>query len=336
MSASPLFFKRMAESVRQRGVSVEYHHCSADPDSLDGIVLVELGVAFIDGTSPHVVDPEYPGAVDEIINFGQFWDARGIQDHKKTIIRLRGHIKDAYKRAYRYLGAARQAFSEIETVHQSALEHGVLNQMAATLVEELLSERWIAGRPGRTRHLFGSAITPAGPRNYLETLIGPARRKVVITGRPGTGKATLVEKVAAHAMERGYAIECFHCPFDPEKTQHVLIPEIDTAITTSVAPHVWSGAVDMIVDTDDALDLSCVERHQDRICTADDLYQNLFTAAVQALGEARQAHGELETYYIPHMDFAAVDAAFADVRAQIDALLPPSADAGDALFHNLS
>ena len=50
--------------------------CSSDNNSLDGIVIPKLKIAILDGTA-HVVDPVFPGVVDEIINLGQFWDEKG-------------------------------------------------------------------------------------------------------------------------------------------------------------------------------------------------------------------------------------------------------------------
>src|SRR5690606_28371504 len=129
---------------------------------LDGVVLPELGVALLDGTAPHVTDPLHPGAIDEILNFGDFWDETGIRSHREEIVECTARISKAFQQGFRYLAAARRVYDDIEVVHRDALHRGALNQMAATLVEELLSDRWIARSPGRTRHLFGSAITPEG------------------------------------------------------------------------------------------------------------------------------------------------------------------------------
>ncbi len=311
------FLKRLGNTMNSEGFNVEYHHCSADNNSLDGVVFPQLGIALLDGTAPHVTDPIHPGAIDEIINFGEFWDDAGIRAHRDQIVDVSARLSATFQRGFRYLKAARSIYGDIEIVHREAVHRGALNQMAATLVEELLSDRWVSHTPGRTRHLFGSAITPDGPRNHLDTLIGPMGRKVVIKGRPGTGKATLVEKVAAHAIERGYDVECFHCPFDPEKTQHILIPELDTGIVTSVAPHVWTGPADMLIDTDDALEERVVQRHDSRLARAQELYQTLFDTAIAALSEAKSLHDELEMYYIPYMDFDAIAPLYERVRDYI-------------------
>ncbi len=62
------FMKQIGNELVEKGYDAEFMHCSSDPDSLDGIVIPALEVAFIDGTAPHVVDPKNPGAVDETIH----------------------------------------------------------------------------------------------------------------------------------------------------------------------------------------------------------------------------------------------------------------------------
>lgn len=45
--------KRVGEAMEEHGFLVEYILCSGDPDSLDGILIPEKGVAIMDGTAPH-------------------------------------------------------------------------------------------------------------------------------------------------------------------------------------------------------------------------------------------------------------------------------------------
>lgn len=54
-SGKSSFMKRAAAPLTDAGYLTEYISCSADPDSLDGIIFPELGLAFVDGTQPHAV-----------------------------------------------------------------------------------------------------------------------------------------------------------------------------------------------------------------------------------------------------------------------------------------
>ncbi len=61
------FMKWIENEMVNQGFDVEEHHCSSDPDSLDGLVIPSIGVALLDGTAPHIVDPKNPGVCDETI-----------------------------------------------------------------------------------------------------------------------------------------------------------------------------------------------------------------------------------------------------------------------------
>lgn len=85
---------------------MEYTLCSGDPDSLDAILLPRLGVAIVDGTAPHVVEPKYPGAVEEYVNLGRAYQREGLQEVKGELMSCMTGYKACYQRAYRCLGAA--------------------------------------------------------------------------------------------------------------------------------------------------------------------------------------------------------------------------------------
>ena len=43
---------RVAERAEQAGMQVEYIHCSGDPDSLDGVYILQKHYAIFDATAP--------------------------------------------------------------------------------------------------------------------------------------------------------------------------------------------------------------------------------------------------------------------------------------------
>ena len=51
------FMKQIARCILNAGHSVECIRCSGDPDSLDGILIPELKIAYVDGTAPHAAAP---------------------------------------------------------------------------------------------------------------------------------------------------------------------------------------------------------------------------------------------------------------------------------------
>ncbi|MCT4593371.1 MAG: ATPase [Anaeromicrobium sp.] len=47
------FMKKIGYEMVDLGYDVEFHQCSSDNNSLDGLVIPKLKVAFLDGTAPH-------------------------------------------------------------------------------------------------------------------------------------------------------------------------------------------------------------------------------------------------------------------------------------------
>ena len=80
------FMKYMVSRAEECGFSPELCICSSDPQSLDGIIIGELKVVFLDGTAPHIVEPRLPGVCESIINLGAFWD------EKKLIAKFNTHL----------------------------------------------------------------------------------------------------------------------------------------------------------------------------------------------------------------------------------------------------
>ena len=301
------FMRKMGEAMLAQGYDVEYHHCSSDNNSLDGVVITGLKVAFIDGTAPHVVDPKNPGCVDEIIHLGDYWDEAGIVAHKRQIIAVNGEIGKSFQRAYRLLRAAKALYDDWKAAGAEALDHAAANRSTSRLMADLFGGAGDVGA-GRIRKLFASAITPDGMVNYLDFSVWPAGRCFVISGDPGTGKSTIIQKVINAALAQGLDVEAFYCPLDPDKPEHVVIPALDAAVTTSFIPHPYHATRPPVslLNMKDCIDTAVLARHEAAITYDQDLFWEMFVKAVACIKRAKQLHDELETYYVPHMDFTAI------------------------------
>ncbi len=302
------FMRRMGEELRARGFDLEHHHCSSDNGSLDGVVIPALGVAFIDGTAPHIVDPRHPGCVDEIIHLGDHWNQSGLVANKKQIIACTAEISTNFQRAYRLLRAAKALYDDWEAANAEALDHAAANERGEALLAALFAGTRAVGA-GRLRKLFASAITPDGLVNYLDSSVWPAGRCFVIAGDPGCGKSTLVRKVIDAALLRGLDVEAFYCPLDPDKPEHAVIPALGAAVTTSFLPHPYHAASPpaMTIDMGECLKAGLVARRAAAVAYDQDLLWELFVKSVACIKRAKTLHDELETYYVPNMNFADIE-----------------------------
>jgi len=296
------FMRKVAEAMCEKGFSIEYMHCSSDPNSLDGVVFPDIQVAMLDGTAPHMVDPQNPGAVDEIINLGQFWREEGITENKDKILSINQEIGRYFARAYRYIQAAYSIYRDNEVIYGLAMDHGKANIIIANTVGKLFEGIDVSEIIGKQRHLFASAITPQGLVSFLPSLLN-TEEVIAVDGNPGTGTERLLERVRAAAIERGIYTESYYCALNPQKLEHLVIPELDVSITTRNASHECELKLTREMNFNKFLDDAVLEKYHQEISFNQEEYDKLLNRAIKTIQNAKRLHDDLESYYIPHMNF---------------------------------
>lgn len=317
------FMKRIAEELVNKGFDAELHHCSADARSVDAVVFPSIGVAMFDGTAPHVLDPKFPGLVDEIVDLGQFGDESALQPHKDDILRLSAMGKRSFQRAYNFLAAAKHVRDNEAAVHRRAMADGFVHRQALALVDDVLSIVATLGASrtestaasGRRRRLFASSITPNGPRHHLDSLVDSLSHVFVARGRPGAGASYILNKVADAVTDRGLDAELFFCALDPNRLEHVIIPDIGAAVITSRSPHEHEPYGATVIDLHEGLSLTDEDSNEATIARR--LFDDLFDQAVVALLDAQTCHLKVEALYAPAMDFERMEELRLRVRDRI-------------------
>lgn len=86
---------------------------------------------------------------------------------------------------------------------------------------------------------FLGASTPLGFYSLFSQLHNPEDgwKLYIIKGGPGTGKSTLMKKIAAEAVKRGIYHERIYCSSDPSSLDAVILPSLRVSIADGTAPH---------------------------------------------------------------------------------------------------
>lgn len=299
------FMRRVAARLTELGYDTELLHCSSDPNSLDGVCAREIGFLILDGTAPHIVDPKAPGAVDEIINLGDCWNADRIRQRKEAIIQTNEAISGCFARAYNYLSAAKSLQNQIEHDYLSATNPDGVKAELETLKKTFGLGAFCA-KEGTERKAFLGAITPLGKLNYIDTFAAHAKYVYLIESDIAPNCGAFSSVLAGLLTGAGLDIRTFYCPMSPDsKIEHIYVPALDAFFTTKNAYHAVKEAY-----VTEAIDLNqYVRAEQIPVSAAIDMesYNTLLARAIESIAGAKKLHDELEQNYIPYMDFEKVD-----------------------------
>ncbi|MCC5909991.1 MAG: PRK06851 family protein [Clostridiaceae bacterium] len=294
--------KEIGNEMTNQGYDIEFHHCSADPDSIDAVVIPKLKVAVFDGTSPHRMDPKYPGAVDEIINLGEFWDEGALRKKREEIIEATDENSRLYKRVYKYLEAAKAIHDDIEWTCNQAMDAAKFKEASMLLEKKIFNGIEIKDRLAQERHLFGSAYTHKGHIDYVETYMNDVETIYHLKGYAGTGKSSILERVAQRAMDYGYDVEFYHEPLVPKKIKSIIIPELDIAVTTHVDYQDRES-----IDLNKFINREKFYKYKEELEYSTKLFQQLIDDVIYNLGRTKKNHDFIEKFYVPNIDFTQVD-----------------------------
>jgi len=314
----------IGETMLEKGYDVEYHNCSSDNGSLDGVCIPQIGVALLDGTAPHVVDPKNPGAVDEILHLGDFWNEDLLRKNKEAILTTNRKVGRFFQMAYFSLKEAKAIQDEWESYITPAINFAQVNEVTTLINDEIFGGVTPDFRAqAKSRHLFATAITPDGPMNYLDTVLQDIDKLYVIKGEPGSGKATLIGKIADQAGTLGLFTEVYHCSFVPQNVDIIVIPQLSTAVANLSSPISFDPNCLPKLTSFKEINLSAfisenvLTQYAEEIAGCQTRFEAAFNRAVNFLSRAKAEHDIMESYYVPAMDFAAINVKRDEILARV-------------------
>lgn len=295
------FMREVGRTMEEAGADVEYLWCSGDPDSLDGVVIPAIHCAVCDGTSPHVVEPEYPAAVDRYVDLGRFYDLTAVKAQVDEVKQCTREYRDAYRRAYRCFRAAR----EVELESAAEVQKTFDRQRAARRLGGIMS-RELRGQgtgTGKITRRFLGSVTYKGPVWRFDSVDALCARVYALEDRYELA-GPLLEVLRDEAARRDYDVIACAAPEAPDRPEHLLIPELGLAFVTSCPGMEYPGKPCRRV----RLDAMVHPENKGRLRFQTRMVNALRDEGIAALGEAKAAHDRLEAVYNPYVDFEGVRA----------------------------
>lgn len=201
--------------------TIEVLHSPLGSRYLDGIIIRERSLAFLDeaivtgestaiNLEETVPTKDYPDLTDFNVLTQSAYDsfAKGLSIH-----------------------------DELEEVYISQMDFNHADQFTAEFISRLLTGVSKKDRTAHTFHRLFGTNTVDGVVNVVPHLKENIENVFFIKGRAGTGKSTFMKKISKACVEHGFDVEMYHCSFDSNSIDMVLVRDLDVCIFDSTDPH---------------------------------------------------------------------------------------------------
>lgn len=295
--------REAAADFLAQGRTVELIHCSADPDSLDGVLCG--GFAAFDATAPHVLEPALPGAYEHTVLTETGLDRARLEPQAGQIAALQAQYRQQMDRATRYVTAAGSLLEDSCRIGQCCLDAGKAKRFAKTLARRYFPKDG-AGAKETVRLL--SAVTSDGQIFFRDTVRRMADTIVVLDDEYGAAGKVLMEALRREACATQQEVVVCWCSMAPyEKIDHLLFPALRLAFITSNAHHpaAFDGA--RVIHAARFMDLDALKLRKQRLRFNKKAVLELLEQAVTIEKEAKAIHDQLEAVYTKAMDFSVME-----------------------------
>ena len=220
--------KKISNEFKEHPISLYY--CSSDIRSLDAVVIEDKKLIIVDGTAPHVFEALYPGASQEIINLGEFWDGNKLKKHSDAIHYLFDENQKYHARVRCYIEALASLNSDIYTIGEDALNKEKLISYISRFCKKLM----IKNKKDEKGKISYKQISAFTTDNYsTQSLIGDYS-VYLIKDDLFAGSDFFLRAIADHFVNCGYNITVSECTMHHIPTyEHIISEETGLAFMTS-------------------------------------------------------------------------------------------------------
>lgn len=294
--------KRVADAAAAKGEKCERAFCSSDPASLDAVILPERKFMIMDGTAPHVVNANYPGICEYLLDLGECWDKEKLMPHRSRILELTDACSACHKQAQRCLGSAGAFRNAYLAKTDPLIDIDKVNR-ASDRIRENLPRR---GTGGYTHHRLLSAVTKDGVKVFEDTIHNECEVCIPIDDRWTRCSSLLMKRLGKLLEKDGFGTVLCYCSQMPDAVEHIIVPEAGMACSAANRVHAVDAGRTIHASRFMKRALSSEER---KVLTENEKNERLMlNQASIHMRDAKSLHDELESYYISAMDFDKVEA----------------------------
>ena len=301
---------------------MEVIYCASDPDTVDGVIMNDIKVAIIDATMPHVLEPIFPGVVDNTISICDCWDTNVLSELRDEIIKSSNENTWYQKQAKNYLASAYELIKSNHEILKKHLDNEKLQEYIDKIITKefkiLKKENKLNSAKEQKRFL--SCISIEGTTFFEDTIKDIAEKIYVIKDEYGVVSSTILSQLRRELLNLNLEIITCYCMMsDGQKIDHIMVPNLKLAFVTSNNYHKITGKCYKTINFNKFLHK--IEDHLEEQMRFNKLMScKIIDKVIDSIKHAKEIHDELESLYKKAMNFQLVDKKTSEIITKINLL----------------
>lgn len=284
--------REFINEAEKRGYITEKFLCSSDHASLDGVIIPTLSVGIIDGTAPHVYEPQLTGAKDKIIDLGQFLDSDLLSKNVDIIRDITKRKTRAYSAIYLYMKAIESYNLIIKETAEDAFDSKKLEGAVKRAVSNL--------KKGKKAHHITRIRSAIGENGTvtLNSFAKLANQRYAISDFLGIG-GIFLQKLLEETDISGLLATVSYNPIFPSLPDAIYYPESDVSFYIGSESDFSEKQINMKRFVSD----KALRPYKPKIRAIIRHRELAFNEMRLEYGSVKRLHSELEGIYTKAMDF---------------------------------
>ncbi|MEO4054720.1 nucleotide kinase [Solibacillus sp. CAU 1738] len=230
--------KKLGSYYFDKGAEIEFFHDPLFENTIEGIFIkAPHDILFLQATNPSI-EPVFLDTRDHVISLYDCVDEEKLYSNIE-LFSFTEKKQTYFEHCFTALSNAIHIHDDWEVETRKQMNWKGLDNQYAELVKNIIGEKKLKQSSKLTHRLLGT-LTPAGARDTLESITQNLEKRLFIKGYPGTGKSSMMKKLADEALNRGFDVQLVWCGLDSNSVDMVILPELNFCIFDSTEPHVYS------------------------------------------------------------------------------------------------
>ncbi|AYC28758.1 hypothetical protein [Paenisporosarcina cavernae] len=232
-------FRQIGFFYVKRGYDIEWFLDPYVEGALEAVFIRGCKKLFVQASYPISIEPQFVGSTHHILSFYEAYDATKLKNAGPFIREKSMHRDQWMKKFQDEIAKVKALHDEWEVPYVTHMKWSKVDEAVEKLRNDVFSTIQLAKKAKRTHRLLGS-ITPDGAKDNYASIAKSVKRRIYLKGYPGSGKSTLMKKIATYAESVGLDTQWGWCGLDRDSIDFVYIPELSWMIFDSTAPHEYA------------------------------------------------------------------------------------------------